>query len=233
MMKLIKLEWMKNNIGKYVIKAVLLTVIIGSFVLALAFLGIADDPDGTLDAAPGAAGISMTVEMFSNMAYLMLTSSMFGTFIINSYKNRTMELMFSYPISRQKILASQVLAVWLFSFGALLLTKFFIYLAIVAGAGYWQSSFVIDVAPGSLSFWKMVVLRSFVTVSLGLICLFVGLAMKSSKAALVASFLLFLLTQGNVGEFSLAGNGIFVSVLTVISFILAGMVVCRPQTSAE
>ena len=79
MMKLIKLEWMKNNIGKYVIKAVLLAVIIGSFVLALAFLGIADDPDGTLDAAPGAAGISMTVEMFSNMAYLMLTGSMFGT----------------------------------------------------------------------------------------------------------------------------------------------------------
>ena len=46
MMKLIKLEWMKNNTRKYMIKAALVTAIICAFVLALAFLGIADDPDG-------------------------------------------------------------------------------------------------------------------------------------------------------------------------------------------
>lgn len=227
MIKLIRLEWMKNNTGKYILKAVLLTVIIGLFVLSLAFLGIANDPDGTLDAAPGADRISMAVELFANMAYLLMASSMFGSFIINSYKNRTMELMYTYPIRRQKILASQMLAVWLFCFIASILSKLLIYAVVVAGAGRWQTSFVIDVDPGSLSFYQGMAVRSFVTVSLGFICLFMGLAMKSSRAALLTAFFLFFITQGNVGDFSLAGNQAFMLVLMVISFALAGAVVYR------
>lgn len=230
MIKLIKLEWMKNDIRKYMIKAALVTAVICAFVLALAFLGIANDPDGTLDAAPGAEGISLTVELFANMAYLILTSSMFGSFIINGYQNRTMELMYTYPIRRQKLLAAQVLSVWLFCFTALLLTKLLIYAAVVAGAGVWQSSFVIDVHLESLSFWEILVIRSFVTVSLGFICLFVGLVRKSSKTALVTAFLLFLITQGNVGDFSMAGNKALMLVLTVISFVLAGVVIGRAET---
>lgn len=33
--------------------------------------------------------------------------------IVNAYKNKTMNLMFLYPIKRQKILISQMLAVWI------------------------------------------------------------------------------------------------------------------------
>lgn len=230
MIKLIRLEWMKNDIGKYILKVLLLTAVIGIFILSLAFLGIANDPDGTLDAAPGAERISMAVEMFCNMAYLVLTGSMFGSFIINSDKNGTTELMYTYPIRRQKILASQMLAVWLFCFTALILTKLLIYTAVVAGAGFLQSSFVIDVHLGSLSFYLDTAARAFVTVSLGFICLFAGLAMKSSRTALVTAFLLFFITQGNVGDFSMAGNRAFMLTLTVISFVLAGVVVCRAET---
>lgn len=230
MIKLIKLEWMKNNMRKYILKAVLLAVVIGLFVMSLAFLGIANDPDGTLDAAPGAAGISMTIEMFANMAYLLLTASMFGSFIINSCKNRTMELMYTYPIRRKKIRVSQILAVWLFCFTALILTKILLYAAVAAGARFWQTSFVVDVKLGSLPFYLDMAVRSFVTVSLGLICLFAGLVMKSSRAALLIAFLLFLITQGNVGDFTMAGNQVFMLVLLVISFVLAGIVVCRAET---
>lgn len=230
MIKLIKLEWMKNNTGKYILKAVLVTVFICIFVLSLAYLGIANDPDGALDAAPGTEGISMAVELFTNMSFLILTSSMFGSFIINSDKNRTMELMYTYPIRRQKIRAAQMLAVWLFCFAALILSKFLIYAAIAAGAGLWKSAFVIDVDLGSLSFYQGMALRSFVTVSLGFICLFAGLAMKSSRAALITAFLLFFITQGNVGDFSLAGSQAFMLVLLVVSFALAGVVVCRAGT---
>lgn len=50
MIKLIKLEWKKNNIAKYMRGAVILAAFLCLFVFALAFLGIANDPDGTLDA---------------------------------------------------------------------------------------------------------------------------------------------------------------------------------------
>ena len=52
MLKLIRLEWKKNNIGKYIRNAVILAIILCTFLFALAYLGIANDPDtGMPDAA--------------------------------------------------------------------------------------------------------------------------------------------------------------------------------------
>lgn len=123
MWKLIKLEWKKNNIGKYMKKAVIVAVLLCLFLFALAYLGIANDPDtGVPDAAPGNGTISAPIELFTSMTSLILTGVMLSSFIVGAYKNKTMNLMFSYPIRRQKILVSQMLAVWIFNFTVLILT---------------------------------------------------------------------------------------------------------------
>ncbi len=114
MLKLIRLEWKKNHIGKYIRGAVIMAFVLGLFIFALAFLGIANDPDGTLDAAPGTDVVSAPIELFTSMAFLIYTSVMLASFIVSAYKDKTMNLMFSYPIKRQKILASQMAAVWIF-----------------------------------------------------------------------------------------------------------------------
>ena len=133
MIKLIKLEWKKNNIGKYIRYALILAAALCLFLFALAFLGIAEDPDGTLDAAEGMNVISAPVELFTNISFLIFTSVMLSSFIVSAYKNKTMDLMFSYPIKRQKILASQMIAVWLFNLTALVMTKLLIYTCIYLG----------------------------------------------------------------------------------------------------
>lgn len=218
MLKLIRLEWKKNNIGKYIRNAVILTALLCLFTFALAFLGIADDPDGTLDAAPGMDTISSPIELFTGMAFLIFTCVMLASFIVSAYKNKTMNLMFTYPVKRQKILASQMAAVWIFNFVALVLSKFVIYLCIFIGSKYMRSSFVIDFDIGSLSFYIQLFLKSFVIVSMSFIALFVGMALKSSKAAILTSFLLIFLTQANVGDFTMADNAVFPFVLTAVSF---------------
>lgn len=167
MLKLIQLEWKKNNIRKYICNAVILTVLLCLFIFALAFLGIADDPDGTLVAAPGMENISAPIELFTGMAWLIFTGVMLASFIVSAYKNKTMNLMFTYPIKRRKILASQMAAVWIFNFTAL--------------------------------------------------ALFAGMAAKSSKTTIVVSFLRIFLTQANVGDFTMADNRVFSSVLTAVS----------------
>lgn len=219
--KLIKLEWKKNNIGKYIRNASVLSLLLCLFIFALAFLGIANDPDGTLDAAPGTEIISAPIELFTSMAYLIFTSVMLSSFVVSAYKNKTMNLMFSYPIKRQKILASQMLAVWIFNFVSLFLTKLFIYSWIFIGAKFMTSSFVIDFDMGSPSFYMQMLAKSFVVVSMSFIALFVGMAMKSSKATIVTSFLLIFLTQANIGNFTMAKNAVFPMILTLISFCFA------------
>lgn len=231
MLKLIKLEWKKNNIGKYIAKTVVMILIIGLFCFALAYMGIANDPDlGVPDAVPGNEMISSSIELFTSMAFLILTSVMLSSFIVSAYKNKTMNLMFSYPIKRQKILVSQMLAVWIFNFAALTVAKILIYGFIMAGSFFMESSFPIDFDMTAFHFYIQLTVKSAVTVTMGFIALFVGLAMNSSKAAIVSSFLLVLLTQGNIGDLSLAGNAVFPVVLAVVSLVFAFLSVCKAET---
>ncbi|MCI9082008.1 MAG: ABC transporter permease [Lachnospiraceae bacterium] len=230
MLKLIRLEWKKNNIGKYIRGAIIMAFLLGLFVFALAFWGIANDPDGTLDAAPGTDVISAPIELFTSMAFLIYTSVMLATFIVSAYKNKTMNLMFSYPIKRQKILASQMIAVWSFNFIALIVTKLAIYLCVFMGARFMHSSFAIDFSIGSLSFYVQLILKSVVIVSMSFIALFVGVALKSSKATIITSFLLIFLTQANVGDFTMANNAVFPVILTIISLGFAVLSIVNVQS---
>ena len=230
MLKLVRLEWKKNNIGKYIKGVIIMAALLGLFVFALAFLGIANDPDGTLDAAPGTDVISAPIELFTSMAFLIYTSVMLASFIVSAYKNKTMNLMFSYPIKRQKILASQMIAVWTFNFAALILTKLAIYMCVFFGAKFMQSSFVVDFSIGSLSFYIQLILKSLVIVSMSFIALFVGMALKSSKATIVTSFLLIFLTQANIGDFTMAGNAVFPIILTAISLLFAALSIINVES---
>ncbi len=230
MLKLVRLEWKKNNIGKYLGGVIIMAALLGLFVFALAFLGIANDPDGTLDAAPGTDVISAPIELFTSMAFLIYTSVMLASFIVSAYKNKTMNLMFSYPIKRQKILASQMIAVWTFNFAALILTKLAIYMCVFFGAKFMQSSFTVDFSIGSLSFYIQLILKSVVIVSMSFIALFVGMALKSSKATIVTSFLLIFLTQANIGDFTMAGNAVFPIILTAISLLFAALSIVNVES---
>lgn len=222
MLKLIKLEWRKNNIRKYVRNAVILAGLLCLFIFALAYLGIANDPDtGVPDAAPGNEMISSSIELFASMSFLIFTSVMLASFIVTAYKNKTMNLMFSYPVKRQKILVSQMLAVWIFNFIALVLTKLLIYGCVLAGSRFMTSAFPLDFRMTSLSFYVQLILKSAVIVSMSFIALFIGLAVKSSKAVVITSFLLIFLTQANIGDFTMKNNLVFPVILVLVSFVFA------------
>lgn len=141
-----------------------------------------------------------------------------------------MNLMFLYPIQRQKILISQMLAVWIFNFMALVLTKLLVYSCILLGSQFMVSSFPLDYNMTSVGFYIQLLLKSAVTVTISFIALFVGLAMKSSKATIVASFLLIFLTQANIGDFSFADNAILPVVLMILSLLFVFLAVYNVET---
>ena len=231
MLKLIRLEWKKNNIGKYIRNAVILAIILCTFLFALAYLGIANDPDtGVPDAAPGNEMNSSSIELFTGMSFLVFTGVMLASFIVTAYKNKTMNLMFSYPIRRQKILVSQMLAVWIFNLIALILTKLLVYGCVLVGSLFMKSAFLLDFNMASASFYVQLILKSIVMVSMSFIALFIGLAMKSSKATIISSFLLIFLTQANIGDFTLKDNLVFPVILTGISVVFAVLSVCHAET---
>ncbi len=212
MIKLIRLEWKKNNIGKYIRNALIMTVI-----LSLLLVGMA----GELEAVETVQsyGTSMTnaaIDLFMNMAYIIFTGVMLSSFIVGAYEKRTMHLMFSYPINRKKILLSKMAAVWIFNFVAMVISKLFVYMLLILLKPFLGIS-AAGIAFGALSFWLDIVLGSAVMVSISYIALPVGLLMKSSKAAIVTAVIITFLTQGNIGTATLVNNIPFYAFLIILA----------------
>ena len=229
--KLIKLEWEKYEIGKYIRNAAILIVLLVIFNYAMTFLGIANDPDtGVPDMAISNMGVSTNVELLTDITFLIFAAAMHATFIIGAYKNKTMNLMFLYPLIRKKIMAAKMLAVCIFCFAGIVIAKLACYG--VSNLGFMmgqKASFPMDYNMLSVSFYIQLLIRSAATISISLLALLIGMIAKSSKVTVISSFLLIILMQGNVGGATLKDNLAVPIVLMAISVLAAILIVQRVE----
>lgn len=229
--KLIKLEWEKYEIGKSIRNAAILIVLLVIFNYAMTFLGIANDPDtGVPDMAISNMGVSTNVELLTDITFLIFAAAMHATFIIGAYKNKTMNLMFLYPLNRKKIMAAKMLAVCIFCFAGIVIAKLACYG--VSNLGFMmgqKASFPMDYNMLSVSFYIQLLIRSAATISISLLALLIGMIAKSSKVTVISSFLLIILMQGNVGGATLKDNLAVPIVLMAISVLAAILIVQRVE----
>ena len=115
MMKLIRLEWKKNDILKYIRNAVITTAALLVFILMAARELEAQETV----ASYGKGMLDSSVGLFVHMSYIIFTGVMIAAYIVGAYEKKTMNLMFSYPIKRRKIILAKVSAVWIFNFLAM------------------------------------------------------------------------------------------------------------------
>ena len=229
--KLIKLEWEKYEKGKYRRNAAILIVLLVIFNYAMTVLGIANDPDtGVPDMAISNMGVSTNVELLTDITFLIFAAAMHATFIIGAYKNKTMNLMFLYPLNRKKIMAAKMLAVCIFCFAGIVIAKLACYG--VSNLGFMmgqKASFPMDYNMLSVSFYSQLLIRSAATISISLLALLIGMIAKSSKVTVISSFLLIILMQGNVGGATLKDNLAVPIVLMAISVLAAILIVQRVE----
>ena len=225
MFKLIKLEWKKNNIAKYIRSAIITTGILMLFLFASAK---ELEGAGTLESYEKGM-LDVSVALFVHMTYIIFTGVMLASFIVGAYEKKTINLMFSYPISRQKILLSKIFAVWIFNFIAMTVSKVLIYVSLKA-AGPLFSIKGEGIFLGSPEFWLKMILSSAVMVSVSFLALAVGMKMRSSKAVIVTSVLVVCLTQGQIGAATLADNLYFFIFLLVLAAVAVYLSIYHVET---
>ena len=197
MLKLIRLEWKKHALWKYIRNAAITTAaFIGLLIL------IASDPStGEMVLETGKSTIHSLTEMFMNMAYLVFTGVMF-------------------PIKRKKIMLAKIFSVFLFNFIVLLLSKLLIYLILIITKGTEATGIYTD----DLSFWSNTILSAFLSICSSCFALVVGMKMKSSKACVISAFVVMLvilgITQGNVISY-LSVNGTIAYLMQIAGAFLA------------
>lgn len=222
MIDLICLEWKKNRISKHIRNATIMTIII------LAFLAIMAGElalDSSM-AAYGRSAINASVDLFVNMCYIIFTGVMLASFIVGAYEKRTINLMFSYPISRKKILLSKIFAVWIFNFLGMVASKVLAYAILLMMK---VPSDTIQFT--SFSFWLDILIGSAAMVSVTYIALLIGLKMKSTKATIITSVILVCLTQGNIGTYTLKDNVVFYIILLALSFVSVFLTIYNAETN--
>lgn len=224
MLKLIRLEWKKNNAGKHIRVAAITTAILMLFMLMTA----REMETAETVEMYGNSMLNAAVALLVHMTYMVFTGVMIAAYLVGAYEKKTINLMFSYPIRRSKIILSKILAVWIFNFAAMVISKVFLCLELVLTKSFTGIS-AAGVSIGEPSFWLDAVLSSAAMVSISFIALPVGMKMKSSKAAIVAAVIIVCFTQGQIGSMTLVNNMTFYAALFAAAVVSVRLSVRRVE----
>lgn len=163
---------------------------------------------------------STIISAVVSATFIIFASVLLAKLVIDEYKNKSIDLMFTYPISRKKIMTAKLIIVMVFTFMTVLFSTLFL-----QGLVYIMDV-TFDILPGDISIqefinsmWKSFFI-AFAAAGLSLIPLLIGMLRKSSSATIVSSIFLVTLTS------SVSNNFTFSSVMTVsISLALLGIVI--------
>lgn len=157
--------------------------------------------------------------------FLIFSSVIMVKIIIEEFKNNLMSIMFTYPISRKKVLFSKLFIVVVFTFTTI------IFSSVLIGGGVYLLNPLVHIVPETIS---KEILLTYLTTSffgalasagLSLIPLFFGMRKKSSTATMVSAIILATLTGSTIDGISLYGLFTILISLALIGIIIGYLTV--------
>lgn len=218
MLNLIKLEWKKHKFrGSW-----LGFIIVNAFML-FTFGVIYADPMSIAEEINfnSYAGAFAIIDTFVRIIFIVYASVLLAKFVIEEYKNKTMVLMFTYPISRKKLIAAKLMIVSVWTFLAIIVSNL-----ILTGALVLANSFY-GYIPGTLEMDVLirhglkVLFHAAASAGLSLIPLFFGMWKKSVPATIISAVLLVSIINSDTGGFTLSSIVAVPIVLAVIGVLIA------------
>lgn len=114
MIKLICLEMKRNNIRTYIVASVISSAVLLAFLYFVAYVAQVESGEQTIPFR-NYANIFRFTGTVSLIIFSIMSAVMYSRFIIGEYTGKNAALLFSYPISRRKILLAKLLLVFAFT----------------------------------------------------------------------------------------------------------------------
>ncbi|MDP4143394.1 MAG: ABC transporter permease [Bacillota bacterium] len=227
MLRLMKLEIKKFKVRGYIRGTIIANFIILAFMLMAVFSlkGYKEIP------LHNYSEMFLATSTFVRATFCIFAAVMISKFIIAEYTNKTINVMFIYPIKRINIMLAKLLVVVVFIFTAMIISNIFInsILYIVNSyGGFFRDTLTADMVFNNL---VSVLIYSIGYTLLALIPLYIGMIKKSTSATIVSSVILVSLldSSGSKGE-SLGSIIIIPMVLGIIGAITAYMAIKDVET---
>ncbi|MBU3186227.1 ABC transporter permease [Clostridium estertheticum] len=222
MLKLIKLEIKKFKLNKNVKTVMIINLII----LAVLLLGVYSLKFNTKENMfRNYSDVFLYTGTIVRATFSIFAAALISKLIIGEYKCKTINIMFSYPIKRKKIMAAKLAIVVIFAFTTMILSNIFLIFSIYLVnifANFIQIPLTQDILLKNLiNIFVYSATFSFVS----LIPLYIGMRNKSGSATIITSIIVVsLLNSGSNGDtlssiiivpIILAIIGVFVAYLSI------------------
>ncbi|BCA33563.1 MULTISPECIES: ABC transporter permease [Bacillus] len=214
MLRLMKLEWKKHKLSSY-FKGVAICIIAIFAAVSLMALGMKAEGDVLF--------FDFTQQMvlintFIRITFIIFSSVILSRLVIDEYKNKTMQLLFMYPLQRKMLMRAKLTIVFCFCFVSTIIATFSISLLV-----YFVSPMMgLIETPATIGEIISIVPTTFISAfmisGISLIPLFFGMRKKSTPTTITSAVIIGMLISSNFGP----GNG----QVSLFNFIAIPIVLC-------
>lgn len=222
MLELMKLELRRNNIRTYVVASMIIAIVMLGFIYLFAYAPRIDPNDKDLKLFEGYNNLISLFGVLNMSAYCVLSSIMSSKFIIEEYSGKRPILLFSYPISRRKMILAKLCVVCLFTIFAVISSNLIIFSIFAITELFLPLLNEALSATILIKAIKTTMMMAFSAASMGLIAAGIGFMQKSVPATIISAVLLSSLLCNVVAN---ASSSDIVSLILTLILILVAMTV--------
>ena len=218
MKTLIRLELKKNKLNTYIIAGTIITIIMLGFLFLFAYAPLIEPNDKDMAIFSGYNNLIPLFGVFSMAVFYVMSSVMYSKFVIEDYSGKRTILLFSYPVSRKKIILSKLGVVSGFSVISMIACNLIVFLTF----GIIENFIHLVGKDFTLSIMLKVVentlIMSLIAASIGVAAVGIGFIKKSIPTTIVSAVLIASLMCNIVINASLSRVTMYV-LTTVMIFI--------------
>ncbi|MGO4498301.1 ABC transporter permease [Paenibacillus sp. 2RAB27] len=179
--KLIKLELKKTKW-----RGLILSAVITNLVVALWVIG-SDVPNNEIRSYDRAFESIMN---YAGITFIIFASVLMSRMVIDEYRNKTITLLFTYPVPRNQIFLAKLIIIGVWTFATVLFNNVFVLLSLLFFNSH--NHYIIETLTHDRLMKEAIriLIFAFACGSVSLIPLYFGMIRKTMPALIVSSFLL-------------------------------------------
>ncbi|MEK3882931.1 ABC transporter permease [Paenibacillus sp. PL2-23] len=201
MRHLIKLELKKGNLKGYLWGALLAYGILAGFLL---MIYMTEGSSQEEEVFQGYAEMLRLIDTMVRATFIIYASALISRLIIGEFRNKTMALLFTYPVSRKKLIFSKLIVVFVWTFTNIILANLAIgtlFVTVNLSTGY-----VDDILTAKILYQHVayVLTHAIAASGMSLLPLAIGMRRKSVIATVTSSIFIVMIVCSNNMGFSLS-----------------------------
>lgn len=186
MLKLMKLEWKKHQIASC-FKGVAICIVAIFSAVSLMVWGSKADSDLMFQDYTGFMSLT---NVLIRITFIIYAAVILSRLVIDEYKTKTIQLLFTYPLQRKKIMQAKLLMVFLFCLFSIIVTTYVISMLVFI-LNPMVGFFEVPVSMGDIiATVPSTFINSIMIAGVSLIPLYFGMRKKSTPATITSAVLI-------------------------------------------